>query len=301
MEALLELKREIVSDGRLSVDNVDLLRERLLDEEGMTREKADFLFKLKDTVNKEYWIPEFKTFFVDAITIFLLDDDSSPGEIDDSEAKWLRAKIQTKGYLDKLDMLLLDSIRKKSINYPEILNFKGHTARKFENMLFYSRYLTIFAVIGALLSAIVLFVRGSVVVFYGVVDFIDSFSVNLRGDYEKLIEAFVSSVDIYLFAMVLVIFGMGIYELFINKIDPVEKKIDSRPSWLQISSIDDLKSSLGKVILMVLIVSFFKHSLDIEFKSALDLLLLALGILLLAAALFIANYHPHHTNKNKKE
>ena len=100
--------------------------------------------------------------------------------------------------------------------------------------------------------------------------------------------------------MVLVIFGMGIYELFINKIDPVEKKVDSRPSWLQISSIDDLKSSLGKVILMVLIVYFFKHSLDIEFKSALDLLLLALGILLLAGALFIANYHPHHHNKHNK-
>ena len=131
----------------------------------------------------------------------------------------------------------------------------------------------------------------------GLIDFFRTNGLQYHGDYEKLIEAFVSSVDIYLFAMVLVIFGMGVYELFINKIDPVEKKVDSRPSWLQISSIDELKSSLGKVILMVLIVSFFKHSLDIQYDSAKDLLLLATGIVLLASALFIANYH-HHKDKS---
>jgi uncharacterized membrane protein YqhA len=223
----------------------------------------------------------------------LLEDEESPGEIDDSEAKWLRAKIQTKGYQDSVDILLLENLRKKSINYPEILNFKGKMARRFESLLFYSRYLSIFAVIGSLLSACALFVRGSEVVIRGLVDFFKTNGFKYHGEYEKLIEAFVSSVDIYLFAMVLIIFGMGVYELFINKIDPVEKKVDSRPSWLQISSIDELKSSLGKVILMVLIVSFFKHSLDIEYHSATDLLLLAAGIVLLAGALFIANYHPN--------
>lgn len=297
MESLVDIKKTIVSDGKISQKDIKLLRNTLFNEEGMTRKKADFLFKLKDTINKEHHISDFKELFVDAITIFLLEDEISPGEIDSSEAKWLRAKIQTKGYIDKIDMLLLDSLRKKSINFPEILNFKGKTARKFEYLLFYSRYLTIFAVIGSLLSAFVLFIRGSVVVIRGIVDFVNSIDLDFQGDYEKLIEAFVSSVDIYLFAMVLVIFGMGIYELFINKIDPVEKKVDSRPSWLQISSIDELKSSLGKVILMVLIVSFFKHSLDIEYKSSVDLLFLALGILLLASSLFIANYH----HKNKKQ
>lgn len=291
MEDLLEIKKIIVSDGRISTENVEMLRNALFDTEGMTRKKADFLFKFKDTISKEHQISEFKELFIEAITIYLLEDEISPGEIDEKEAKWLRAKIQNKGYHDKLDMLLLENLRKKSINFPEILNFKGNTARKFECLLYHSRYLTIFAVIGSLISALVLFIRGSVVVVRGFIDFINSIDDNLHGNYEKLIEAFVSSVDIYLFAMVLIIFGMGIYELFINKIDPVEKKVDSRPSWLQISSIDELKSSLGKVILMVLIVSFFKHSLDIEYKDSTDLLLLALGILMLAVSLFIANYH----------
>lgn len=297
MEKLKELKKTVVADGHLSEKDVELLRETLFNDEGMTREKANFIFNLKDIISKEHLTNDFKELFVEAISIFLLEDEESPGEIDDSEAKWLRAKIQTKGYQDSVDILLLENLRKKSINYPEILNFKGKMARKFESLLFYSRYLSIFAVIGSLLSACALFVRGSEVVIRGLVDFFKTNGFKYHGEYEKLIEAFVSSVDIYLFAMVLIIFGMGVYELFINKIDPVEKKVDSRPSWLQISSIDELKSSLGKVILMVLIVSFFKHSLDIEYHSATDLLLLATGILLLAGALFIANYH--HKEKNK--
>lgn len=297
MERLEKVKHTIVADGQLSSADIKLLRDALFDEEGMTRKKANFLFNLKDTISKDRITSEFKGLFIEAISTLLLEDDDSPGEIDDSEAKWLRAKIQTKGYQDNLDISLLDNLRKKSINYPEILNFKGKAARRFEGMLFYSRYLSIFAVIGSLLSACALFIKGSELVIEGLKEFISTTANGSHVDYEALLAEFVSSVDIFLFAMVLVIFGMGVYELFINKIDPVEKKVDSRPSWLQISSIDELKSSLGKVILMVLIVSFFKHSLDIEYHSATDLLLLACGILLLAVALFLANYHPKDKHK----
>ena len=53
MESLVDLKKIIVSDGRISPKDVKLLRDTLFNEEGMTRVKADFLFKLKDTINKE--------------------------------------------------------------------------------------------------------------------------------------------------------------------------------------------------------------------------------------------------------
>lgn len=299
MEDLLSIKRQIISDGELTDSDIQLLENKLFDEEGMTRKKADFLFDLKNTIHKDRLTNEFKELFVKAITTYLLEDESSPGEIEESEARWLRAKIQTRGFVDKLDLKLLNNLKRKSINYPEILYFKGKTVRKFESTLFYSRFLAILAVVGSLLSALILFIQGSMHVWKGVVAFVESISsvdTSVSHQHEMLIEAFVSSIDIYLFAMVLIIFGMGIYELFITKIDPVEQKVDSRPSWLQISSIDDLKSSLGKVILMVLIVLFFKHSLNIKYENAADLLFLALGILLLAGALFLANYH----GKNKK-
>jgi len=77
MESLIELKRTIVADGRLSNKDVELLRNTLFNEEGMTRAKADFLFKLKDTINKEYLISEFKDLFIEAIVVFLLEDETS--------------------------------------------------------------------------------------------------------------------------------------------------------------------------------------------------------------------------------
>jgi uncharacterized membrane protein YqhA len=70
---------------------------------------------------------------------------------------------------------------------------------------------------------------------------------------------------------------------------------------LQISSIDDLKSSLGKVILMVLIVLFFKESLNIDYNGAKDLLLLAVGIALVALALLMANSGHGHSFPSKKQ
>lgn len=311
MESLLELKKRIFSDGTISKEDVIELKEALFSGEGMTKEKGDFLFEVKNTISLEKQNAEFCALFVDAISSLLLEDEVSPGEIDDSEAKWLRAKMQANGYRDKLDSKLLANLKDKSINFPEILQYKGKVAREFETVLYFSRYLTIFAVIASILSSIILFVKGTLIaietlqIFFKHTSFIECLSINGRdkiSDYEPLLIGFVSSVDIYLFAMVLIIFGMGIYELFISKIDPVERKADARPSWLQVSSIDDLKSSLGKVILMVLIVNFFKFSIDTPINEAKDLLFLSIGIVLVSLALYIANKsHSSHTEINKDE
>lgn len=221
----------------------------------------------------------------------MLEDEDSPGEIDNKEAKWVRARIQAKGYMDRYDKRLLKALRKRSINFPEILNYKSEITRRFEYTLYFTRFLTLLAVFGSLFAAIALFIKGSVIVVDGMIEFVTHIT---SPEYEHLLEMFVSSVDVFLFAMVLIIFGVGIYELFISKIDPVEKKADNRPTWMQVSNVDDLKASLGKVILMVLIVTFFKYSIEVEYGNVNDLLKLGVGIILIAGALFITNKSHHH-------
>lgn len=299
MADLAKLRKDIVADGKFQKSDVELIRAAMFDEEGMTKEKGDFLFEIKDTIKKESLSRDFEKVFVEAISTLLLEDEVSPGEIDEAEAKWLRAKIQHNGHQDKVDRALLKNLRAKSINYPEILNYKTDLARGFENILFASRFLTLLAVIGSLLASVALFIRGTWVIFASIIEFAHNFTSTEESDVSILMEQAVSSVDIYLFATVLIIFAMGLYELFINKIDPVERKTDSRPSWLQISSIDDLKSSLGKVILMALIVSFFKYTINLggSYASATDLLFMAMGIVLVALSLFIAN--KGHEKKHK--
>jgi uncharacterized membrane protein YqhA len=244
------------------------------------------LFELKDAFLGKKNHPGWEPLFIDSIVSFLLDDEESPGEIDDNEAQWLRAKIQYDGKLGKIDKALLATLKKKSINFPEILHFKNKSVLFFEAILYGSRFVTFLAVLGSMLAAIVLFISSTLQVVKGLESFLDN-----SKESEHLVAVFVSSVDGYLFATVLLIFSMGVYELFINKIDVVSKRKDSRPNWLVINSIDDLKSSLGKVILMILIVSFFEHSLNIHYENISDLLFLGIGILLIAAALFLTHAH----------
>ena len=289
MKNLKEIRKAIFADGQISKEEVKMLREIIFDEEGLNKAKADFLFEIKDTVDKKKQPAEMVVLFVEAITSFLLYDEESPGEIDENEAKWLRAKIQCKGYIDNIDKKLMNNLRKKSINFPEILNYKNKSVKAFETMLFSLRFITFLAVIGSMLASIVLFIRSSMQIFEGLKIFVLHFNSSASNELEHLVAQFVASIDGYLFAMILIIFSMGIYELFINKIDPVSKSLDTRPSWLQINSIDDLKSSLGKVILMILIVSFFEHSLQIHYEGIKDLLFLGIGILLISTALYLTH------------
>jgi uncharacterized membrane protein YqhA len=53
-----------------------------------------------------------------------------------------------------------------------------------------------------------------------------------------------------------------------------------------INTLDDLKSKLAKVILMILIVTLFKEAMTMEIASPLDLLYLGGGIALVALALY---------------
>lgn len=292
MEDLTALRKSLVRDGKLSDNDVECLRQKLLhDDGGITMEKGNLLFELKDTVSKKNLSARFSDLFVDAICALLLEDEDSPGEIDNKEAKWVRARIQAKGYMDRYDKRLLKALRKRSINFPEILNYKSEITRRFEYTLYFTRFLTLLAVFGSLFAAIALFIKGSVIVVDGMIEFVTHIT---SPEYEHLLEMFVSSVDVFLFAMVLIIFGVGIYELFISKIDPVEKKADNRPTWMQVSNVDDLKASLGKVILMVLIVTFFKYSIEVEYGNVNVLLKLGVGIILIAGALFITNKSHHH-------
>jgi uncharacterized membrane protein YqhA len=299
MNNLNELKESILAHRIIDEQTVRQLQ-AVFATGGMDKEKANILFELKDSFLSKNNHPSWEIFFIDSITSFLLDDEDSPGEIDDSEAQWLRAKIQYDGKLGKIDKALLTNLKRKSLNFPEILHFKNKSVLIFEAILFSTRFVTFLAVIGSMLAAIALFVISTIQVADGLIYFAEIIKGN-NTDYEHLVAIFVSSVDGYLFATVLLIFSMGIYELFINKIDVVSKQKDSRPNWLIINSIDDLKSSLGKVILMILIVSFFEHSLEIKYGTISDLLFLGIGILLIAAALFLTHAHGKHKGNQKEE
>jgi uncharacterized membrane protein YqhA len=77
--------------------------------------------------------------------------------------------------------------------------------------------------------------------------------------------------------MVLLIFSFGIYELFISKID-IARAGGIFHNILEITNLDDLKNKIIKVIIMVLIVSFFQRVLAMNLSTGMDMLFMALSI-----------------------
>lgn len=287
-DELKQLKKELFALGRIGPNEVEHIQAHCGD---IDREEADFLYYLKDAMPPERVTEEFYDYFVDSITSFLLEDEESPGEIDDSEAKWLRAKIMMKGRTDCYDKRLLENLKRKSVTFPELLSFRSRGVHLFEFVLFGQRFVTLLAVIGAMLASIVTFVTSSMKVCEGILYAFDIIRKGNHVEGSRQVVYFVEAIDGYLFATILIIFSTGIYELFINKIDPVSLKCDNRPNWLKIKSIDDLKDRLAKVILMILVVSFFEHSIQISYDEMTDLLFLALGTVLMSGSLYLAHKH----------
>mgnify|MGYP000072191535 CR=1 FL=1 len=169
--------------------------------------------------------------------------------------------------------------------------------KMFETMLWNSRFVVLLAVIASLLAAFAVFYMASVDTYFMISHLGDyassSLSGEARADFRTAnITHVVEIIDGYLLATVLLIFSLGLYELFISKIDQAEQASEAE-NVLAISSLDDLKTRLGRVILMILIVNFFEHAITMDFHTPLDLLTLAGGIALIGVTLYLSHAEDH--------
>lgn len=121
MKSLEELKTDLLADGIIDADEVKELEEVLYEDGVIDKDEADFLFELNDAVTGKANDPSWEKFFVKAITSFVLDDETSPGEIDDDEAQYLYDKIKGDGHIDDIEKALLENIKAKSKNFPSLL------------------------------------------------------------------------------------------------------------------------------------------------------------------------------------
>ncbi len=149
----------------------------------------------------------------------------------------------------------------------------------FERSLWESRFVVLVAVVASLLSAFAMFFIATVDVYNMLLHLGDyvapGIDIGTRAELRSTMVAHVVEiVDGYLLATVLLIFSLGLYELFISKIDLAEGS-ETSSNVLLITSLDDLKGRLAKVIFMILVVKFFEHAIAMEFHGPDDLLKLA--------------------------
>jgi uncharacterized membrane protein YqhA len=111
-----------------------------------------------------------------------------------------------------------------------------------------SRYLVLFAVLGALASAMALFIYGTFNTMVVIYLMLASVDVSAKTSKETMLN-FIAIFDLYLLGVVMLVMAHSLYELFI---DPDVKC----PPRLQIHSFDDLKTNLVSVVIAVLAVTF---------------------------------------------
>ncbi len=167
----------------------------------------------------------------------------------------------------------------------------GKLEALFEKLLWQSRLVVLVAVVASLVVAFAMFYVSTLDVWTllgHILHYHDS-TVDARAGVRSAIVAHVVEVvDGYLLATIMLIFALGLYELFISRIEIAEgSELASR--LLLIRSLDDLKDRLAKVVLLILVVKFFAYALRAKFEKPLDLLYLALGTALVAGAIKLSH------------
>ncbi len=118
MKNLEQLKKELLADGVIDANEVKELEKALFADGKIDIEEAEFLFDLNNAVSGKANHASWETLFIRAISSYLLEDESSEGEIDAKEAEWLYNKVKGDGNIDAIEKNLLLNLKKKSKNFP---------------------------------------------------------------------------------------------------------------------------------------------------------------------------------------
>ena len=121
----------------------------------------------------------------------------------------------------------------------------------FEKALWSTRFIVIIAVVLSIMSSITLFLLGGWDIIHATLFNNPLINESVTNNNDLLFKI-ISSIDLFLIGIVLLIFGFGVYELFISEIDFAKGKFAD--STLKINNLDQLKNKIIKVIIIVLIV-----------------------------------------------
>lgn len=186
-----------------------------------------------------------------------------------------------------------ETSQNRQIGKEKSLKEQSLIERLFEGALWNTRFFVLLAVIFSMLGGIALFIVASADIWEVVAMVFNTYLQHLHPEHfhEEIVSGLIGAVDLYLMAIVMFIFGFGLYELFISEID-IAKAGASRI--LEIHSLDQLKDKLAKVIVMVLVVSFFKRVLHTPYEGAIEMLYFAGSILALSVGLYFLHKDGSH-------
>ena len=156
-----------------------------------------------------------------------------------------------------------------------------------------TRYISIIAVFCSLLGSILMFLIGIYRTYLAYAYFFNYEAISSESGRDKIGDlatgAIIKSVDSFLIGLAFLIFGYGIYNLFVRNIRPEET---AEFHWLKINSMTKLKILLVEVIILILFVKFINVVILNINELTWQILLIPVSILLLALSLkFLEQRH----------
>lgn len=139
----------------------------------------------------------------------------------------------------------------------------------------------LFRAIGIIASAS-LFLLGLAMTVYSFVEGVEVIKqiLSFSGSEDNVIYDAMGVVDLILLSFSIFITAVGIYELFV-------KRIESLPEWIQVKDLDALKSILIKVIIVVMGLSFMGHVITWKGEYEIWGYGLGIGVVILALSYFL--------------
>ena len=122
MSNLRELRDRVIEDGAIDTDETTEIRGVIFADNLIELDEAVMLFEINNAVSgNPDNDPSWDDLFVEAITEYVLQDEDSPGTVDDEEADFLIDQIDSDGALDDLEVRLLNNIEARATSISPIL------------------------------------------------------------------------------------------------------------------------------------------------------------------------------------
>lgn len=144
----------------------------------------------------------------------------------------------------------------------------------------FSRWMVIMPVIGSFVAGISILVLSTIRLIQVLVDTIMVAEISSKV-LKSLVLGMLEVIDIYLLGIVFYLISMGLYELFFDENVAL-------PGWLEINSLDDLKSKLVSAVILVILVQFLGLVLSGPGDSSLLSPGAAIAVVIFAATYFIS-------------
>ncbi|KAK6245340.1 Uncharacterized protein family UPF0114 - like 2 [Theobroma cacao] len=167
-----------------------------------------------------------------------------------------------------------------------------------EKVIIDSRFFTLFAVAGSLLGSVLCFMEGCFLILESYLQYFHNLSQ--KSDQEHIIHLLIEAIDMFLVGTAMLIFGMGLYIMFVGSktmkggapslprsnlfgLFPLK----TLPAWVEMKSVSQAKSKIGHAVMMILQVGVLEKFKSIPTVTSLDLACFAGAVFVSSACIFL--------------